>query len=681
MQTVLFFTLVCPMSLRKTAKVAGFLLGLHILQVLPVYAQTAPDFSGASSKIDLDQPISPLGNRVDAFSKQTGKRGAALTVIVQAKPNLTPEEQQQLQKLGVDPVAAAKSGATVTNASPQLINKLSGLNSVIRIVDPRLRKLGNAVAAQAVAPRKRGTLTKVSVEILLNDNLSDSQKEQLASFGVDPKKIVFNRASGNIDATKLEALANLDFVKRVDQPTSEVPFGTVKGQPLSKVNNLLGVSLLQKQGLEGQGIRVAIIDGGFDVKDADLNAKAQIIHTETFNSGEESDGKADVSAGDPIGVTHGTSCATIIHSIAPKAELALLAVGGKTGDVLNAINRAMDLKVDVISISMGTSVPTDSFLRSGPLAREIQEKVTSKGIALIVAAGNEADSLVFTPDGSRQLPWKKGKNWVMIDPTGKKYVLFAWPKSVPEITLFAAWDDQYDPDLTRTTDLGLYVFGDKDFKAISDEDQLGNALPRETISLARPNSKYFGQPGVVSVPNGTSLNAAKDYDVYGIAIFDNRANGGMRGKGVRLGIVGNGSSGQFNPKSISSISSLSASAYALSADTIVVGAVNLNDDNTFKIESYSGRGPQMDGTIRPDVVAPTNFSGTAFDKRGIVFNGTSAATPYVSGLVALLRGQNPSLTIPEIKALLKKTTADLGDRGLDNIYGAGVVQPLSIFKK
>jgi subtilisin family serine protease len=670
------------MSLLKTAKVAGFLLGLQILQVLPVHAQTAPDFSGVPSTIDLDQPISPLGNRVDAFSKQTGKRGAALTVIVQAKPNLTPEEQQQLQKLGVDPVAASKSGATVTNASPQLINKLSGLDSVIRIVDPRLRKLGNAVAAQAVAPRKRGTLTTVQVEILLNENLTDSQKEQLLSLGVDPAKIVFNRASGNIDASKLEALANLDFVKRIDQPTKELPFGAAKGQSLSKVNNLLGVSLLQKQGLEGKGVRVAIIDGGFDVKDANLNAKAQIIHTETFNSGAKSDGKADVSTGDPIGVTHGTSCATIIHSIAPKAELALLAVGSKTGDVLNAINRAMDLKVDVISISMGSSVPTDSFLRSdGALAREIQEKVTSKGIALIVAAGNEGDSLVFTPDGSKQAPWKKSKNWVMIDPTGQKYVLFAWPKSVPEISLFVAWDDKYDPDLPRTTDLGLYVFGDKNFKAISDEDQLGSASPRETITLVRPTSEYYRQPGVVSIPSGTSLNPAKDFDLYGVAIFDNRANGGMRGKGVRLGIAGNGSTGQFNPKSVSSISSLSASAYALSADTIVVGAVNLNDDNTFKIESYSGRGPQMDGTIRPDVVAPTNFSGTAFDKRGIVFNGTSAATPYVSGLVALLRGQNPNLTIPQIKTLLKKTTADLGAVGSDNIYGAGVVQPLSLFKK
>jgi subtilisin family serine protease len=674
--------MVYPMSLLKTARVAGFLLSLQMMQVLPVYAQSTPDFSGAPSTIDLDQPISPLGSRVDAFSKQTGKRGAALTVTVQTKPNLTPAEQQQLQKLGVDPVAASKSGATVTNASPQLIKTLSSLNSVIRIVDPRLRKLGNAVAAKAVAPGKRGVLTKVQVEILLNENLTDSQKEQLASLGVDPTKIVFNRASGNIDATKLEALANLDFVKRIDQPTSEVPFGTAKGQPLSKVNNLMGVSLLQKQGLEGKGIRVAIIDGGFDVKDANLNAKAQIIHTETFNSGAKSDGKADVSTGDPIGVTHGTSCATIIHSIAPKAELALLAVGSKTGDILNAINRAMDLKVDVISISMGSSVPTDSFLRSdGSLSREIQEKVTSKGIALVVAAGNEGDSLVFTPDGSRQSPWKNGKNLVMIDPSGKPYVLFAWPKSVSEISLFVAWDDQYDPDLPRTTDLGLYVFGDKNFRAVSDEDQLGSASPREIITLVRPTSKYYGQPGVVSIPSGTSLNAAKDFDLYGVAIFDNRVNGGMRGKGVRLGIAGSGSTGQFNPKSVSSISSLSASAFALSADTIVVGAVNLNDDNTFKIESYSGRGPQMDGTIRPDVVAPTNFSGTAFDKKGIVFNGTSAATPYVSGLVALLRGQNPNLTIPQIKAVLKKTTADLGAVGSDNIYGAGVIQPLSLFKK
>ncbi len=55
------------------------------------------------------------------------------------------------------------------------------------------------------------------------------------------------------------------------------------------------------------------------------------------------------------------------------------------------------------------------------------------------------------------------------------------------------------------------------------------------------------------------------------------------------------------------------------------------------------------------------------------YNGTSMATPHVSGVVALIWSANPSLTNVQVEELLKSTTTDLGTSGYDKVYGAGLV--------
>lgn len=83
------------------------------------------------------------------------------------------------------------------------------------------------------------------------------------------------------------------------------------------------------------------------------------------------------------------------------------------------------------------------------------------------------------------------------------------------------------------------------------------------------------------------------------------------------------------------------------------------------ISSYSCPGPTRTGTLKPEVAAPGQFhispapTQTGGDKllhiSGLYqpFNGTSAATPYVSGVIALMMEKNPKLTGGEIKKLLE----------------------------
>jgi subtilisin family serine protease len=55
------------------------------------------------------------------------------------------------------------------------------------------------------------------------------------------------------------------------------------------------------------------------------------------------------------------------------------------------------------------------------------------------------------------------------------------------------------------------------------------------------------------------------------------------------------------------------------------------------------------------------------------FGGTSGAAPYAAGVAALVLGIDPSLTGPEVRALVRCSATDMGDPGFDMFYGHGFV--------
>ena len=59
-----------------------------------------------------------------------------------------------------------------------------------------------------------------------------------------------------------------------------------------------------------------------------------------------------------------------------------------------------------------------------------------------------------------------------------------------------------------------------------------------------------------------------------------------------------------------------------------------------------------------------------YDKQ---FNGTSAATPNVTGVASLVWSANPNLTAGQVKSILSQTAYDLGSQGYDQVYGNGFV--------
>ncbi|WP_245863976.1 S8 family peptidase [Paenibacillus donghaensis] len=116
----------------------------------------------------------------------------------------------------------------------------------------------------------------------------------------------------------------------------------------------------------------------------------------------------------------------------------------------------------------------------------------------------------------------------------------------------------------------------------------------------------------------------------------------------------------------------------ISPAAITVGAVD--DRRTVvqaddRITGFSSRGPAPGGSRKPDLVAPgesiisLRAPGSALDrqlpylrygKAYFVLSGTSMSTPLVSGAIAQLLQQNPSLRPRQVKAILKRNAFRLG---------------------
>ena len=122
-------------------------------------------------------------------------------------------------------------------------------------------------------------------------------------------------------------------------------------------------------------------------------------------------------------------------------------------------------------------------------------------------------------------------------------------------------------------------------------------------------------------------------------------------------------------------------------NTVAVSATDINDELSY----YSNRGPAVDfsapgGDNRvdrnsdgyPDGVLSTIDTDSAVEwyevEDGFAFyQGTSMATPHVSGVVGLLYSYAPNLTQDAVYAILANTAKDLGEPGHDEQFGHGLI--------
>jgi subtilisin family serine protease len=377
-------------------------------------------------------------------------------------------------------------------------------------------------------------------------------------------------------------------------------------------------------GKTGAGVRIAVIDAGFDgyasLLGSDLPTTDKVKTYDWTSSG---------MGGSP----HGTACAEIVHDMAPGATLYLHKVNFAT-HLGQAVDQAIADGVSVISMSLGWTIdgPGDG---TGFLAN-IVKKARQNGILFVTAAGNEADETwhgIFQDDGSGRHRWPSG-DWV------NELTFFINAGDV--IRLGLHWDDWTSP--SQDYDLELYRWTGSSWSLVAssrNRQSSGYPTPEEWIGMYAPE-------------NGR----------YGVAV---RRHSATRNVCFRVLAPKMGALQDFS-------SERSVTFPADSTDAVSAGALDV--DLPYNLESYSSRGPTfgaggacIGGTIKPDLGGYANVSTVSYGPR--FFNGTSSATPHVAGAAALVWGTNPAYSPGQVQSFLEQRALDQGPAGKDNRYGWG----------
>ena len=99
---------------------------------------------------------------------------------------------------------------------------------------------------------------------------------------------------------------------------------------------------------------------------------------------------------------------------------------------------------------------------------------------------------------------------------------------------------------------------------------------------------------------------------------------------------------------------------------MAVGSTTPTDERSF----FSNYGPRLDITAPGSSIYSTVPDGYGYK------NGTSMATPYVSGLAGLLWSFAPSLTAAQVREMIQSSAEDLGLTGWDEEFGHGRINAL-----
>jgi subtilisin family serine protease len=154
----------------------------------------------------------------------------------------------------------------------------------------------------------------------------------------------------------------------------------------SSIYSKFGVQSYHDQGIYGQGVSVYLIDMGLS------NAKAKSIHMRHISGPKKA-----LDEKGPSSAKHGAFVAAIVGQrpeesnekvpgVAPQAQIYAADVCSGNGTIytstlIAAIRDAIDLSVDIISISLGTTVYSQS------LENAVKDAV-ARGILVVAASGN-----------------------------------------------------------------------------------------------------------------------------------------------------------------------------------------------------------------------------------------------------------------------------------------------------
>jgi subtilisin family serine protease len=536
---------------------------------------------------------------------------------------------------GAAAVGLALAAALVLASAPAASSRVPA-RPLLTGAEARAMAPGRVEVASRVwsASRRSGiSTTALATGLGIQTSRPDATDGQIVRVVIESRNTALARAAVLADGGRVERTAS-GLVQALVSRSAVTPLTTQPGvdlvrQPYAHIESAvsgeeIGVALASawhEKGFTGKGVKVAIIDGGFRGL-ADRQAAGDLpanVVTQDLCGGE-------LNTSDD----HGTAVAEIVHEMAPDAQLYLICVETEV-DFLSAVAYTKSQGVSVVNQSMGWEGPYRDD-GSGPIGAAVAD-ARANGILWVNSAGNEAQthwSGTYVADGPPVHRW---------DPNGDVGNSFVWPND-SDICGFLKWDEW--PSAKSDFDLALVLSGANQLIAISDDEQGHGEPPFEGLCVHQ--------------------STGEDLVVFWAIVGYNVVSS------PRIDLVG------WSPPLQYAVAAGSIATPGTSPAALTVGALCWQSRS---LEFYSSQGPTIDGRVKPDIVGHDSVSGSTyggFSSCPSAFAGTSASSPEVAGAAALVKQVFPRYSPDQIKAYLMNAAHDLGDSGVDNVYGAGELQ-------
>ena len=459
--------------------------------------------------------------------------------------------------------------------------------------------------------------------------------DQIESLGGTVGSAYGSTIKARLPADQIWTLAETRGIRIISEEFEPQLYNTT----ISEGVEISNADTLQSNGLDGTGVKIAIIDlhpgigGGFDPD----NPKYEHKVVDTIQSGDPAQESYFVNE-DRL---HGTGCTEIVHDMAPEADLVLAAFNGEDadGDIPSMLAKIEDAHpdTDVVSLSIGNA-PVDRLDGQDDVSNEI-ERFTDEGRLCAAAAANSGDGDTWYG------PFRdtNGNDYMEFDDGGTEELVIEEPLGGTYI--FANWDAWETEDATGNFDNVDYTL------------ELYDAEDDTLIDEAEPLTEPWNLVQFPSTIPEAYLKIKKGPDADGNQEFDIWV---WRGDSL------------MRISTATSARSISIPGTTQDPHTLTTAAVQATDtgveDFGGDLKRYSSQGPTRDGRQGIDIAAPSRVSQTdngygSLDV-GRGFNGTSAAAPHVAGAAGQLF-ELDGVTNDSIHDALTSTGREISDNDVE----------------
>ena len=571
-------------------------------------------------------------------------------------------------------------------------------------------KAQNAASKSLTAQASATDNGKISITLYCY-NLAETQ-QALETMGFESRKITNTILTANITPDAMEEVANLSSVRKLGGLSRFYPTNKAS-RAASKVDACQAGTGLETP-YTGKGVTIGIIDQGFlythpafRITTDSVKIKAVWNLTNSAYSVYNTSKKILSMAEDYCASSHGTHVAGIaagsningdatLCGMAPDADLVLVSSKGFiTSDVLNGVSLIKEIAQKdntpwVVNMSFGGSM--NSHDGSGELS-QIIDSLNNQGGIFVSAAGNGADQKThaqhtFTSD--------RDSVYFLINPNGESAIstwicnsdstdidvdVFSYSPSTGKVTAISSstWKHSgsslsaFNNDITNRYE----IYGELYLSSlISTSDYLVVALTGKSAHTAH---MWLSENYAAEFTTSSKSNFFTDGD------YTTNVNEPADGAGT-----------------IAVGSYVTTKSWTTLANN-VINYTNCPDIG--QLSNFSAQGPSTkDGLLKPDVSAPgqginssiknnstydwtssavgeTNFLTEKITYDGGTYyyginQGTSMASPAVSGIVALWLQANPSLTRSQLTEIFLKTctnTSGALQNGWNSSWGYGKI--------